>query len=320
MKEIGGFFELELSKGKEYHTNAIRLNIARRAFEYIIRVKKFEKIYLPYFVCDTLLDPLLKLNVNFEFYFLDANLNPKFNFSDLNKRSAFLFINYFGLKNLEVRKLSLFCKNLIVDNVQAFFCKPIPNIPTFYSARKFFGVPDGAYLYINEFLNEDFNVCISYHRCGHLLGRIDLGAEKLYTEFLSNEKILNEQPIMKMSKLSQKILSSINYKAVARRRYSNFNFLHELLGKYNLLKIQLNKEDVPFAYPLLIESGKRLKDKLNGKKIFIPTFWQNVLKYVDKVSYEHFLTLNLLPIPIDQRYSNAEMKYIAQNISRYLNG
>jgi hypothetical protein len=32
---IGGYFELELSRGEEYHSDAIRLNTGRNAFEYI---------------------------------------------------------------------------------------------------------------------------------------------------------------------------------------------------------------------------------------------------------------------------------------------
>ena len=31
---IGGYFELELPQGEEYHKNAIRLNTGRNAFEY----------------------------------------------------------------------------------------------------------------------------------------------------------------------------------------------------------------------------------------------------------------------------------------------
>ena len=36
MKEIGGYFELELVQNKEYHFDAIKLNSARNAFKYII--------------------------------------------------------------------------------------------------------------------------------------------------------------------------------------------------------------------------------------------------------------------------------------------
>ena len=38
-------------------------------------------------------------------------------------------------------------KNVIIDNVQAYFQRPIEGFDTLYSCRKYFGVPDGAVLY-----------------------------------------------------------------------------------------------------------------------------------------------------------------------------
>ena len=45
MNPIGGYFELELRKGEEYHKEAIRLNSGRNAFEYVL----LEKILLTRF-------------------------------------------------------------------------------------------------------------------------------------------------------------------------------------------------------------------------------------------------------------------------------
>ena len=68
-------------------------------------------------------------------------------------------------------------KQLIVDNTQAF-CFSDRGVDTFYSARKFFGVPDGAYLYTDKFLNVELEQDVSCQRCEHLLRRIDEGAER----------------------------------------------------------------------------------------------------------------------------------------------
>ena len=38
MEAIGGYFELELQQGEEYHKDALRLNTARNCFEYILSV------------------------------------------------------------------------------------------------------------------------------------------------------------------------------------------------------------------------------------------------------------------------------------------
>ena len=58
MKAIGGYFELELASGKEYHPKAIRLNSGRNAFEFILSNNTYKRIFLPYYTCDVLLQPL----------------------------------------------------------------------------------------------------------------------------------------------------------------------------------------------------------------------------------------------------------------------
>ena len=51
MKEIGGYFELELHKGGHYHPDALHLNTGRNCFEYILRAKGYKKVYIPYYTC-----------------------------------------------------------------------------------------------------------------------------------------------------------------------------------------------------------------------------------------------------------------------------
>ena len=43
MKEIGGYFELELHKGGHYHPDALYLNTGRNCFEYICVPKDIKK-------------------------------------------------------------------------------------------------------------------------------------------------------------------------------------------------------------------------------------------------------------------------------------
>ena len=88
MKVIGGYFELELPKGKEYHQDAIRLNTGRNAFEYILRTKGYQKVYLPYYTCDAMLEPINKLALNYEFYQIDETFRPIFDASNIKHKVA----------------------------------------------------------------------------------------------------------------------------------------------------------------------------------------------------------------------------------------
>lgn len=313
LKEIGGFLELELNNGVEYHPNAIALNTGRNSFEYILRVRRFNNVYLPLFTCDAMIEPLKKLRIAFTFYDIDESLNPIFDYENIRDNEAFVYINYFGLKDKEVLKISKLCQNLVIDNSQAFFSKPLKGIDTFYSTRKFFGVADGGYLYSDKSIGEHKRDK-SYERMIHLLGRKDENAENFYLKFQENEKELSEQPIKFMSLLTRDILKNINYLEVAQRRRLNYNYLAERLDKSNLLNLELDKEAIPLIYPLLLRGGRTIKQKLIKNKIFVPTYWPNVIKWSKKESFEYSLTENLVCLPIDQRYDVKEMEIICNMI------
>ncbi len=307
---IGGYFELELPVREEYHNTALRLNTGRNAFEYVLRAKRYKKVYLPYYTCDAMLEPITKLNLAYEFYSIDSNFLPIFNYSNVQKNEVFVYNNYFGICDAQTREIAAQCKNLIIDNSQAFYSKTIKGVDTFYSPRKFFGVPDGAYLYTDTLLDDGFETDISYQRFEHLLGRIDKGAEEFYAAFVSNDDSLMNQPIKKMSKLTQRLLSSIDYNSVAESRKQNFEYLDSKLSKNNLLNLNLSSNSVPLVYPYFFDSGAELKKKLIENKIFVATYWQNVLEWTSENDFEYKLAKCLLPLPVDQRYESNNLKEI----------
>lgn len=105
MKSIGGYFEFELPEGSEYHPEAIALNSGRHCFEYILRLRKYIKLYIPYYTCEVILEPINKLGIKYEFYHIDKKLESHFDFSILRADEAFLYTNYFGLKDEYINTL-----------------------------------------------------------------------------------------------------------------------------------------------------------------------------------------------------------------------
>lgn len=313
MKEIGGYFELELNYHGEYHLDAIRLNLGRSAFEYILKAKRIKKVFLPYYTCDVMLTPLERLGVDYEFYHIDENLEPIFNYSSTDVTGFFVYTNYFGLKGKFVKQLAGTVSNLIIDNSQAFFDEPLFHIDTFYSPRKFFGVPDGAYLYTDTLLNETLDTDYSADRFKHLLGRIDKSAEISYNDFKQNELMLSEMRMREMSTLTKRILASIDYSEAARKRRENFIFLHEHLNQHNLFNLEISDASVPMVYPYLTEDPG-LRSRLIMNKIFVAMYWPGVLNCVSEDSLEHNLVNKLIPLPVDQRYKNEDLVRIIKSI------
>jgi hypothetical protein len=317
MNPIGGYFELELGEVAEYHMHALRLNTGRNALELILKIRQYEKVFIPYYTCDVILEPFKKLNIKYEFYSIDEYFQPLFNYGIINKNEAFLYTNYFGLKDVFITKLSAICPNLIIDNSQSFYSKPLPGIDTFYSPRKFFGLSDGAYLYTDGQYNNDFDKDKSSERFNHLLRRIEDGAENGYSKYFQNEEALIGQPIKLMSNLTHRLLRSIDYEAVASKRRNNFNQIHNVLGSRNVIKIDFHDDFVPLVYPFLYEK-KGLRRYLIQNKIYLAQYWPNVLNWCQDGTIERKYTQYLLSLPIDQRYSKNHMESIIKMILNYV--
>lgn len=316
MQPIGGYFSLELPRHEEYHKNAIKLNTGRNCLEYILRVRKYKKVYIPYYTCEVILEPFVKLNVVYEFY----HINLHFEISDeihLGVGEALLYTNYFGIKQQYVDALaSQYGSQLIVDNTQAFFAKPSQGIDTFYTCRKFFGVPDGAYLYCDETLDEPIEQDQSYERMSFLTKRIDLGAEVGYADFREQSKRLVGQPIKRMSNLTQRLMKSIDYSLIANQRRRNYLLLHEALKSTNRLRISLANDAVPMVYPYYVHQ-EGLRDYLIENKVFVACYWPNVFKWATSNCLEYLLASLVLPLPVDQRYGQEEMKFMIMMIEKY---
>ncbi len=312
---IGGYFELELNKGAEYHSNANRLNSGRNALEYILKVKAYKKIYLPYYTCDVMLEPIQKLNLEVDFYHIDLTFKPVFDFTTINSDDVFLYTNYFGICDNMVEHIYGKCKNLIIDNSQAFFSRPLLNTDTFYSPRKFFGVPDGAYLYTNKKLEIEHEHDNSEHRFSHLIGRIEKSPVEYYNAFKDNDASLKNQQIKQMSRITKRLLQNIDYETIALKRRANFIFVNNALSKNNEIKITVNENMVPMVYPFLTSNGSEIKKRLIKNDVFVPTYWPNSRSWLAKENdFEIYLTNNLLALPIDQRYGLEEMEIILEKL------
>ena len=311
MEAIGGYFSLELPVREEYHKNAIRLNTGRNCLEYILRARGYKKVYVPYYTCEAVMEPINKLGVPYEFYHIDTHFEIRDRLT-LKADEALLYTNYFGLKQRYVEQLAeITGSRLIVDNTQAFYAKPIKGIDTFYTCRKFFGVADGAYLHTDKLLDEAIVQDESYDRMAHLLKRIDLSAEQGFADFRKVDDGLDNQPIRRMSKLTQRIMQSIDNEAAAKKRRENFLMLHEALGVENNLVMQLDEDAVPMVYPFLA-SIQGLREKLIESKVFVARYWPNVLDWTTKDDIEYLLAYQMQPLPIDQRYGKEDMEKIIE--------
>lgn len=316
MESIGGYFSLEINDKTELHHGALRLNAGRYALEYVLKARHYRKIYLPFYICDSVLQPIKRLGIEYELYHINEHLEPTIVFN-LKDDEAVLYVNYFGLKNQFAR---LFChtySNTILDLTQAFYCEQgnkfvDKNIQcdTFYSCRKYFGVPDGAYLYTDCILNKELPQDISFERMTFLTKRIDYSPQEGYADFQANDNSLSTVGMRRMSRLTERLMRGIDYSSKANRRINNFLILDKELRDTNRFKWDMGYGAVPMVYPYYIENGAQLRQKLIDNQIFCARYWPNVLKWCKKEEIEYQLTENMVCLPIDQRYGENEMNHI----------
>lgn len=311
MREIGGYIEIEKNRGELFHDGAVCLNSGRSCLEYLIDVYNIKTIWLPKLNCDTVALRCKEKSVSV--YTYSVNLDFSFDIPKLHENDWLYVINYYGQLDTErINRIRLVHSNVIVDNVQAFYQSPIDGVPTFYTCRKFFGVPDGAFLYTEKHIKNKLELDVSYDRMSHLLGRFEKKAEDFYDSYKENESKFIEIPMREMSRLTENLLRGINYRDIKKRREDNWGFLHNGLAEINMLKI--NRVPGPFAYPLFVDNGVLIRKKLIERNIFIPILWPNVLEENDEESAEYQLANNILPLPVDQRYDENDMGYVLESI------
>ncbi|MBR5082899.1 MAG: hypothetical protein IKX35_10715 [Bacteroidales bacterium] len=313
---IGGYFELELPNcGGFLHDDGILLNSGRNALEYVLRtLGDVKHLFVPYYTCDAVLEPIEKMGVPCSFYHINKKLEIE-DLPSLQRGDYLIYTNYFGVKDEYVKILANhYESHLIVDNAQAWFAEPIEGVNTIYSPRKFVGLPDGGIAYCTKQIDKNsFAQDVSFERCSHLLKRIDIGPSDGYADFRANSEQLKGQPIKQMSRLTQRMLSSVDFEVVKVRRKKNFEYLHKGLGKGNFFPIpSVDTFACPMVYPYLADDSS-LKQKLIDNKVFVATYWPNVFERCKSEDWEYVFAECLAFIPIDQRYGVEDM-YLITNI------
>lgn len=311
MREIGGYIELDTYHLSMPHEDAIALNCGRNCLAYLFKSRGIKKLKVPYFICNSIFNVCDREGVDKVYYHIGTDFKPT---PDLTLESDewLYLVNLYGqISNDEIKGYAEKFGKVIVDQANDYFVEPLPGVDTFYTCRKWFGVADGAFLYTDQPLSDEFPQDESYDRMEFLLGRYERSANEFYAGYNANNKYFIDQPIKRMSKLTRNLLHGIDYEMILQRRRENYAYLHERLDPINQLKLQ----SAAFMYPLMVGNGAVLRKRLQEERIYIPTLWPTVFEVAEKNSLEYTMAENILPLPIDQRYGIEEMKYIIKKIN-----
>ena len=323
MKEYGGYLPLELKERNELfdrypNAKVARFNSGRASVVAAVLAVQPKKLYIPRYNCSVVREALQQAGLNYSFYSLNNELEPALD--GIEEGAWLLYVHYFGTASEEkIARIAKKYKNVIFDNTQAFFAKPVldGNCMNVYSPRKFVGLVDGGYLVWSgkREVSEDYPQDVSWERAGFLFKSIELGTNAAYKDNLDS-KVCLADGIKRMSVLTQRMLRSLDYDALAEKRDRNYRVLIEKFKGINQLKLPM-EGFAPFVYPLVIEDPE-LRSKVVGSKIYTPQWWKYLLDEVPQNSVEAWLSKWLLPLPVDHRYSEKDMEEMAAIIINHI--
>jgi hypothetical protein len=313
MRPIGGFFELELPcHGEAPHPRAHALSTGRACMVVMLRQLRPRLVHVPFYTCDAVLEPFRELGIATRYYAIDQRLFPCVQ-PTLGDGDFFLWINYFGVCRGHTEALKRhYAGRLLIDDTHNFFRQGHVGFWSFTSARKYFGVPDGAYLYPPVEVAVDakpFEGISLLHSVLRTLGR-QVEAFAAYQEY---ERSL-DCSVSRISAVSEGLLRGIDLRSTAKARRTNFAYLHERLRARNLLSIDTSLDEVPFCYPYL-PSKPVDRYALYADAMFVPSLWSDTLVRPNQgFLWERRLSAELLPLPIDHRYTPENLRRLADHL------
>ncbi|TVU91621.1 hypothetical protein [Vreelandella titanicae] len=308
---IGGYQGLELPVyDANFAQGVIKTNSARSAIKLVLSSIEAKKVWLPAYTCDAVVEAASDIGVTVEFYKVDSSfdVDPGLQFKE---DEFILIVDFFGLCGEVVqRSKSRFDhRQMIVDCSQAYFAEPAGSLATIYSPRKFFGLPDGGLLYSNDtrIKQPEQRDNTSGSRVAHLINRLTNSPEEAYQQYLEAEQAISNLPAQGMSCLTERLLQSVDYERARTARAKNALYLHERLSQYNQLNLKIDESAAPLCYPFLTNVKTASKPELISQRVFVPTYWPEVLNRVEEGSFEWNLVTNGLFLPCDQRYNEDDM-------------
>jgi hypothetical protein len=314
---IGGFLQLALNEGDLFHEGASSFNTGRNALRHLLAFTSCRRLHLPDYLCPDLFDALRMDGIELLFLELDHDLELV-RIPPMEEHDRLLYVDYFGIKRAYCEHLAekVGAESLIIDATHSYYTLPIPGVATIYSARKFHGVGDGAFLYTPHPLPRPAEREEGRGLSQHLMGRLEKGPESFFPVYQDAEEALSGLPVRQMSALSEALLRNIDETASRTRRLENFSCLHSLLSELNGHAFTPPRDCPPIAYPFLHPEGERLRARLIEQRIYVPTFWRGVLDMVAPNSAAATWTRNLVPLPIDPRYERKVMTHLAETVQQ----
>ena len=337
---IGGMFGLEDLVFREdeapafLNQDALLLANARCGISILLECLAPERVWMPSYLCPTMLDAVHPWAGEIAFFEVDERLMipSRAWLESVHEGDIVFLIDYFGFPcdasvAVEVRKRGAW----VAEDASQALLSPGVGVDAdavLFSPRKFFGVPDGGILHLNTRARERLNPeevaleaaprawAMSTLRAAVLRREFDRhgGGREWFALFQENE---SRVPIghYRMSETTGMLLRhAIDYEAAAQRRTRNYQRLAGGLSELALYP-ELPAGVVPAGFPISLERRDAVRAALFEEEIYPPVHWQLDGVTPERYTGSHHLAARIMTLPCDQRYDTADIERIVRAVA-----
>ncbi|HOS46250.1 MAG TPA: hypothetical protein PLQ69_07220 [Paludibacter sp.] len=302
---------------------------ARSGIKLVVDQLKSKQIWLPSFLCDSIITAIDPSISKISFYPIDDLLNVQSEdfIAKIHSEDIFLLIDYFGfpIDSGLIRKIRARGCKILRDCSQALFFDWNDELCDFhlFSPRKFLGVPDGGILHWQKNISlhiptlDEPEQEVMYPLLQALILRRDFDLHKDDKEWLLlfREAESHFKPEYRaMSQLTTLLLTkAFDYDFIKKQRQKNFRILALMLPD---LAIYRNLPDgvTPLGFPIRYYNRKFLQKQLFARNIFPPIHWVIDTYVPHEFEKSHKLSQQILTLPCDHRYTEEDMIYLANAV------
>jgi len=303
---LGGFVDLDprVMGPDPFPSACATFATARAAMVNVLRHLAPRRVWVPHYVCNEVHHVVHGLGIERVTYPIGRDLRPMSWPAEADDEVVIL-VDYFGVVPFRAQGGP---GTVLLDHSQALYAAVPKNTWAVSSARKFLGVPDGAWLYGPKPLATPSSRALA--PTAHLEARArGLEAYPLFQDAEARQRAV----ALDMSLASRLILGHTDHAEVRAARRRNYQLLHQALGPSNHLVLPLPPQAVPLCYPYL-PSASIPHAALHAEQVWVPRYWPGIEPAED--SWEHLLVAHLLPLPVDQRYDDADMRALLERVQR----
>ncbi len=319
LKIMGGMFGWKDEKPIDGLSEAflkeenIFMHNGRSAIYTIIKTLKPDNVWLPDYLCETVLNAAKLACENIKFYKITDDISVESTnwIEEIKNTDIVILIEYFGfpiraevIENIKIKKAKIIIDGAhsLLSNFNREKCDFVV-----YSPRKLVETPNGA---IIETDNEEFRSAINLNKISfenlyniyYAYQRRNIDFKSGEAEWFADYKVSEQSQQIgeyKIDDFSYSILiHGINYQKVADIRRKNFLFLLNELKDIAIFK-QLPNNVVPLGFPVKMKNREKIQKVLYSNKIYPPVHWpvtQSARKYNQKLEEQELTLL------CDQRY------------------